>query len=634
MASTIDMEDSKIDGVSLNRLISLGGGAYIPDETIFGDHLELVHGLIVTNSSSIEGPYMDMFLSNPTLQQERIVQAACDFRNLRVEGKVIVTELLNGIDIKSELAQYIYQTEQPMQVNGFKDIKAIQMNDLQTDLVNGKDMSSFVTLNHEQSISLSQLVGSYFRFDHMRLYGLFDFVNISDLVDKSIRTTGDQATEAHIIMDASENGNPFQLSLTARNIQTQNTLNTFPVDKFVDNTNILEYTGLIEGAEVTVKRLFLAGNLRGAPIINGHHIPEYDAQRWSKSRDQTVTAPVFVKNMFNLDFQFTRINSVGHQELMAGLRKVSDFGDQFMDHFINEMHISAEAKFNYINGEDFRHLLSNVIWLNQSNELSHDITCLDELLSEERIAVKGHFNSRQDFLRRIVWKNQEQEVRLKGRITFQKGFVVEGSVRTKHVNGIAVENFLTKNNPLVYEDVILNSGLKVHSMLTAPVWNMFGNFEARQLFDLYKYNHNTNTHQVYTERVTFNTAAVIAHLDVGGGLNDIPDIGEFLSSIQPVDSPTIILQAAKTNLQKISFVNLQVEFINGVSLEEFLTHAVLRSEVSATKQIKGKVQFSNSIESSHIDISELTVYQINGLNGDHCFMDSILLSQPKLWESK
>ena len=69
MTGEIDMDGGTIDGVPPNQLISLAKtrSAYVPDETVFGGLLTLNYGLQVSNSSNIEGPFLDKFLANPTL---------------------------------------------------------------------------------------------------------------------------------------------------------------------------------------------------------------------------------------------------------------------------------------------------------------------------------------------------------------------------------------------------------------------------------------------------------------------------------------------------------------------------------------------------------------------------------------
>lgn len=636
VAFEIDLDDGKIDGVSPNRLISLAGGAYLPDETTFADNLELIHGLIVTNSSNIEGPYMDKFLSNPTLMQEKLVQAACAFRNLRVEGKVIIKGLLNERDLVSELDEYIYQTENPMQVYGFKEFRVAQVEDLQTDLINGRDLNTFVTLNTEQTLVLSELVGNKFRFDSMQLHGLFDFINLTELNDKSIRTFGDQVTEAHIILSRLEEENPVkpEVELTAKNIVIRNTLNTFPADVYLDSTNIFAYQGTLEGADVTIGRLYLNGALYGHPVINGQHVEAFNELRWSKSKVQTITSPVTIHNLINSDFHLTRINSMGHRELAAALSLMNDFKDQFHKHHIHELHITKGANFEFINEEDMHHLLSNVVWLNQSNVVLHDVTFLENVRTEDAVILKGRLNGKFNFLQEVVWKDRGQGMRLKGRVEFRKGIVVEGQMNATLVNEVPVGNLLTKKDPTIHADLVLNRSLKVHSKLTAPYWIMFDNFQAKELNDIYAYDAGQDMHIITLDRVHFDAAPVIPHLFVAGDLNDIPNIVDFLNTIQLVDDPRIVLKMSKSVLSKFWFENLQVEFINGLNLEEFMKHAVVRTNGSTTKEIAGKVQFSNIVESSTVESQDIIVDRINGRDTDEWFRDAVQLSQGLVWESK
>lgn len=631
------MEGGSIDGVEPYRLISLAGGAYLPNETIFGDLVELVQGLIVPNSSDIEGPHMDKFLANPTLKEERVVGAACAFRNLRVEGNIILTGLLNNKDMNVSLQEFLYKTEQPMQVYGFKEFKHIQSHDVNTDLMNRRELDAYVTLNTDQTLLLNTLTGGGFVFDYLQLKGLFDFVNVTEMYDKSIRTSGDQVTEAHIVLQTPEDGPSFNphVSATAKNILIQDTLNTHAAEVYIDRSNIDKYSGTIAGAHIAIDRLYLRNNLNGAPIINGHNLDEYNLQRWSKTRVQTVTSPVIVQNLINSDFQSLRMNSKSNEELVAALSTLTGFnGDQFKSYQIDELHVQNGARVDFINDEYMDRLLSNVVWLNQSNVLTSDFTCLEEILSEDTISLAGAFNGQKDFLKRVVWKDQGDEMRLKGRLLFRAGAVVEGDIISPNINGIAAQNVLTKELPVVRGDVTLNNNLAVHSHLTAPNWNLVKDFEAGDLAQIYQYNSATDTHEIILDRVIFTAPAVIPHLAVSGALNDIPNIVDFLSSIQRVDSAKIILKVPKGNINRFYFGNLQVDYINGFNLDQFLLHAVLRSEGNSSKEVYGKVQFLNSVETSRINALSLSVDNINGLNSDLWFSDCILKTDPLMWEGK
>lgn len=637
MVNQIDMEGGLIDGVEQNRLISLAGGAYLPNETIFGDFVELVQGLIVPNSSDIEGPHMDKFLANPTLKDERLVAAACAFRNLRVEGNIILMGLLNNKDMNASLQEFLYKTEQPMYINVFKEFKHMQSNDVDTDLMNRRELDSYVTLNTDQTLLLNTLTGGGFVFDYLDLKGLFDFVNVTDMYESSIRTSGDQVTEAHIVLQTTEDGHSFHphLSATAKNILIQDALNTQPAEAYIDSSNIDKYLGTIAGAEITIDRLYLSKNLNGAPIINGWNLDEYNLQRWSKTKMQTVTSPVIVQNLINSDFQLHRMNSKSNEELSAALSSLTGFnGDQFKSYKIDELHVQRGAKLDFINDEFMGRLLSNAIWLNQSNVLNSDFTCLEEILSEDTISLAGTFNGQKEFFKSVVWKDHGDEMRLKGRILFRAGAVVEGDIISRNINGIAVENILTKQVPVLRGDLTLKNNLAIHSQLIAPNWNLAKDFEARDLSKIYEYNSVTDTHEIVLDRVFFTAPAVIPHLIVTGALNDIPNIVDFLSGIQRVDSPKIILKVPKGNLKKFSFGTLQLDFVNGFSLEQFLLHAVLRSEGNSSKDVFGKVQFLNSVETSHINALDLSVDNINGLNSDLWFSDCILKTQPLMWEGK
>lgn len=629
----IDTDDGPIDDVAPNRMISLSMDAYLPDETIFGTQLELIHGLIVANSSNIEDPSLEKILSNPTLKQARFIEVSCDFRNLRVDGHIIVNGLLNGMDVDTELDKYVLETEQPMQVYGFKDIKEAQTANIQTNLINTKDVSSFVTLDTDQTLVVSKISSSALKLEHLRINGLFDFINFTELYDTSIRTFGDQVTEASIFLSEKDNSLGSDLIMTARNLIVKDYLNEFPAKSFVDHTNFPSFKGLIEGAQVNVNQLFLNGNLRGLPVINGHSLEAFDKFRWSKSREQIISAPVFIETVTNTDFDFSLLNSNHKVDVLDALNKMRDFKDGYSNYKIDELHIGSDATFVNINEENMHQLWDNVIWLNQSNELPPGITCLDEVWLEDTVYLQGKLNGQDGFLSRVVWKTKGNEFRLKGNIKFRKGLAVEGNIKTYHLNGVTVESFLTKRRPIINGNV--NGGLwKIHSALKVTYWDIFENFPAVELEKMYRYDSTTDTHIIRADRITFHTAAVLPNFFVGGSLNEVPNIQEFLSGIQRLDSPRIVLRGTKGNLKKFWFRDLNIESINEINLDDFLRHAVDRSGESMSKEITGKVQFSNVVESSVVEAGHLFSNKINGWDFQNWFGNTIQFTHSYRWKSK
>lgn len=633
----IDMIGGDICGISPNRLISLGGGAYLPNETVF-DTLELVQGLAIDDPSAIEGPHMDKFLANPTLKEERLVGAACAFRSLRVEGNIILKGLFNNMNLNLSLSDFVYTTEQPMKVNGFNKFKQLQANNIQTDFLNGKQLHTFVTLNTEQNLTLSQLVGRNFRFDYMRLGGLFDSINISELYDKVVLTSGDQVTDAHLVFQISDDDESSvfvrtasEVEVTARNIYVRETLNGHRPDVFIHHSNIAHYKGLISAHEIFIDRLYLDGNLVGQPIINGHHMDEYDSQRWSKTKIQTITSPVVVQNLINADdFMFVRMNSMGTLELASALDVLSGFKDNFHNRDIDELHIIAGGEFDHINEEFMHKLMSNVIWLNESNVLNTDIICLDQIRSEYTIQIKGSLNGEQSFLRRVVWKDYGlRYIKLKGTIQFHKDVVVEGHLNTTSINTIEVAQILRKDQPIIRGNVLMNT-LKIHSQLIAPHWDIVPDFPAHRLRDVYKYDAVKDVHEITLDRIFFTFPTVIPYLNVGGALNGVPNIVDFLNSIQHADSPRIILKVTKTNVDSFDFKDLRIEYVDGYNLEQFMAHAVVRTG-TPIRNISGKVQFSNVVDTSDVRVSDISVENLNGMKAEKWFGDTIKLSQSYEW---
>lgn len=633
-------ESGLIDKVPQNRLISLSAGSsYFPNETIFADNLELIHGFLIKNTSNIEGPHMDKFLANPTLKEDRYVKAACSFRYLRVEGKVILKGLINNIDLKSSLADLVYITEKPIRVNGFKEFNSANIPYVVTELLNGHDLDSFVTLDTEQTLLASQLIANSTLFDYVRLNGLFDFVNLTEFYENSVKTSGDQVTEAHLIFQIPDDQPTINsYDLLAKNIYIRDTLNTFKPDLFLDDSNIFAFAGKLEAAEVFVDRLYLDGQLKsgGGQIINGHDMRQYNLNRFSKTNVQTIQSPMIIQNLINSDFNFNRMNSVGQADLHLALSTLSAFEHDFDRHLFNILHITESANFEWINGENMKNLMTNVVWLNQSNELVQDFTCLDNVWVENKIELGGSFNGEREFFSRVVWKDQNAStIQLKGRFKFHKDVIVEGDINAPSINAIAIDDLLTKTNPKFHGNILLKKNLNVHSQLKTNDWMITPTFSANSLGQIYSYDFSKATHEIHLKKVVFNKPSRIPHLHIGGALNGIANIQEFIGGIIQFDSPKIFLKVPKTNFKGFHFHNLEIDFLNDHNMQQFLDHAIVHSEGSPVKEISGKIQFSNIIEAPTISVTDMvSVDEINGMELEDWIKDTVYSTQNLVWEGE
>lgn len=148
-------------------------------------------------NATISGRRLDEFLSNPTLTETRQIHSTVYIDTLEIDGPLYVRNLMDNIFLDNVLGDVVYKHEPTPQVNSFKRFESIQAPNIQltTDLINGIPFSSFVTSDTEQTFDVSKLHGNFY-FQKLKLDGLFNFINVTELDLSSLKLLGEQFTDA------------------------------------------------------------------------------------------------------------------------------------------------------------------------------------------------------------------------------------------------------------------------------------------------------------------------------------------------------------------------------------------------------------------------------------------------------
>lgn len=151
---------------------------------------------------------MDAFLANPTIRETTQTHANTFINSIDVNG-FIYASTIDNIVVDDILSDVVYKHEPAPKITSFKRFASLESPDIQvtSNLINDIPFSSFVTRDTQQTFNVSNLHANVF-FQHLKLDGLFNFVNITDLDMDSIKLVGDQFTNAELVF---ENGDQFNI---------------------------------------------------------------------------------------------------------------------------------------------------------------------------------------------------------------------------------------------------------------------------------------------------------------------------------------------------------------------------------------------------------------------------------------
>lgn len=154
----------------------------------------------IDGDAQVIGPYLDKFLPNPSLLDSNVINASCRFRKLIVDGTVTIRNEIGGINLDKVFGDIVYDTDKNVTLMGLKRFETIEFaNDLTitSGLINDRHLDEFVTSDTEQILNISYIKGDL-EFMDLKLGGLFSGINVTELDRDTIKTNGDQYTEAEL----------------------------------------------------------------------------------------------------------------------------------------------------------------------------------------------------------------------------------------------------------------------------------------------------------------------------------------------------------------------------------------------------------------------------------------------------
>lgn len=190
-------------------------------------------------NGTISGRHLDDFLSNPTLRDTNQIRANCFINSLEIEGPLYVRNTINNIHLDDVLNDIVYKHEpSPPQINSFKRFASVQAPNIQltSNIVNGINFSSLVTKDTEQTFHVNKLDANV-RFDRLKIGGLINFINITEVDMNSIKLFGEQYTNAELIFEDGD-----YLNIEAAQLEVLDTINDISVSILSNRTSIFQQT--------------------------------------------------------------------------------------------------------------------------------------------------------------------------------------------------------------------------------------------------------------------------------------------------------------------------------------------------------------------------------------------------------
>lgn len=569
---------------------------------------------------------MDEFLANPTINVTRQVRANCLFDSLTVEGSIFVQGTLNDIYLDSLLSDVMYKHEPSPKCNSFKKFRSISAPDIKlpSKLVNGIELESFVTKDSEQTFHASKIHGDVF-FNRLKLNGLFDSINVTDLDTNSIKLLGEQFTDAEFIF---EDGVP--LSINATQVQITETINNIPVSDFINIDADFELFENVMFDTLIANECSVSGDIQSrssAAFVNGWPLDIFEKSHLSRKSNQRVQTPTFIqKAIIRGPFQAGQINGFDRSEIINRLNAQKTNEQMLNDSNItvDKFILNGNVHFDAVNDNDFETIKSNAIRLDAPNTVDVPLIFSDQITINGNMTVDHLNNVNFDaFVDDLVRRSDNRPV-IRGETIFRESVSVTGNITTDTINDIPVQRILTKN----FKEPIQNP-IRIVGHVTVPKLIVHGrlNGMSEKKINQFEYDDVGQTYIIHGN-VLFNQTTSIGDLYLHGGYNNVGNVTNYLKNVVRIDRPAVIT-GTKTFKGDVHFENnIQVLEYNGVNVRNFLSNVVLIDQFDPVI-INSAVVFEDPVTLAHLEVrGDLIVNSVNECSLTDWHNNAIRTDQP------
>lgn len=532
------------------------------------------------------------------------------------------------------LSNVIYTDTPKVKINSFKVFEQGYFEEgihVTSGLVNDFKVKDVVTKSTDQEIALTELHGDII-FQHLDLVGLFDSINVTDLEYNSIKTWGDQYTEASLVFtnDVSE----VKPELLVQHLQVIESLNDVNVENFISIDEPLEINGKVFFKTLESNDCLVYGNIQSGNILNGVSIDEFDQTRLSLTRAQKIPSG----NIQNL-----HITGFLKNDLINGI-DTNTFTDRIIksqsvrnllfsgEILIDTLHVTGNVVAKFLNGRDLDQLIEDAVWLKHENRLPGSFTFLDSVVINKNFSAYGFVNGQilGRFVNDLVLKNQNPIILSDAKI-FKNGFHVLGNVNPGYINTNPIDSFVFKSDkkalygPVSVYGKVIAKDVDIHRSLNNISVNYF-----KQTYD---YDSESKVHVIKGD-VNFHQPLRTKHLIVHGAFNDIPNLNNFIDSIVRDDKNAKIF-GHKTFVSSNNFESgFDVKHFNGQNLSALVSEIVVTDQLELIR-INGAVRFTEPVSVPNVKVHrDLATHNIADCSPIEWHYNSLLIDRNEVINGK
>ncbi|XP_067637390.1 uncharacterized protein fs(1)N isoform X2 [Eurosta solidaginis] len=563
--------------------------------------------------------------NNPSLRDAKQVEGICSFRELHVNGPLVVRDSLDGQPLElvlSDVLQRPSDAERVVSVRAKKYFADVNMPiDFQIldGKVNGIPAEQFVPAHTKQDLKLDVLK-AYVYFANLTLKGKYDGVDIEELLQNAIKINEPQtALDTHLYLAHGLEAKHLEISSSLNDV----TLATGYQTIYEDMDLPFAHFEQLEAKEATIH-----GNVSGS---NG---ATWNGAKSKEATDLTEVGNIYIEELELEDgIEVDEIQGLNVSLVWNFLDEVDDILEMVLDGkiLVDHVVVTGDVLVHKLNEQRFdEDLQLTIIWLNRPNFLSTSLRFNAPLIVHEKLNIEGRFNGRDlpALLNDIVFRESRlHTIEVLATKSFTQSVNVLGDTHVEALNGIPFSDIATKKSicsfggsvrvhgNLVVRDLELRGALNGYAMSTfnnlIRYDTAFGAFIVRGVLN-------------FTEAPMF-----LQDLTVLGKLNGMPHLAQFFDELIYKDRVSILKGhnafTGRVRIDKGAYIGR----LNGLNLLSLFENIVYVNEPLPVL-MSAPVVFNDSVRANNLFIGDsLAATKLNGNMLEEWFNDTLRLDRPQ-----
>ncbi|XP_073829692.1 female sterile (1) Nasrat [Musca autumnalis] len=471
------------------------------------------------------------FPANPTLEESNIIEAACVFNDLQVNGPIVIKGDLDEKPLGQLLSDILQRSEDPNEdilVNSPKSFALLRMPidfELETNEINGIKTEQFVTVHTPQVLELSILEG-YVYFYNLTVKGLYDGFRIEDVARNviSLDKPLDLSTTHLMFEDQTLQAESLIILDKINGINIKDSLQSLQEDLIVE-------TAEFEDLQATTAEF--SNDIVGPGKLNNIELHDFVKDRaW---HEPAVQGNLFLNELqAHQGLQADELHGINAEYLLDFLQRIEELPEMVLNGQIQVDHITVtgDVQLHKLNGQQFdEDIQMSAIWLNRPNHLNTKLSFKSPLDVQGNLVVKGKYQGMplSEFLEDMVIRDSNSS---SSTISAPKSFIkpvyVLENTQVVALNGVPFNSIALKTRQNIFP-----GSLKIKGKLITPHLEVQGRVNDVDLQDLQDilYYDSKQENFVFKGLIEFEQPVVVEDLTVLGDFMELDNLSDFFENV-------------------------------------------------------------------------------------------------------